>query len=273
MDMNYNNKRQDGQSAYPDLDNVVNYVNLLGTVKARTREEESSGIRYYPFQNGGGAIHFTLVVVETRSNRQGGTTASTMYITINAYANVNYGMRPEYIQSIRPGMKIRVEGKLKMTTRRNQQGGTPQWSPEVDADKIRIIEMQAVPQTNSPQFGPGGYIQYPQPQQPQQYQPQYTQQYQPQYGQQPAVQQGGYPAPQGYQQGYQQQPQYGPAPSKGQGAQGGYPAPAPAYQPQRQQPQQPARQERSQVTPPPYYQAPQTQGQGAQDDMPADIEV
>lgn len=263
----------------------INSVELLGTVQPRGRDQE---IKFFQFNNGGGAIHISVLVTEDRgADEQGQPKQVNTYIPVSVYANKL--ISAEQLKSIRPGTKVRVVGRLASKTYDNKRTGQKSTSIEVDAFVFEVLEQpqqaasygyaQAPQYPGAPQ---GGFMPQQAPQYPGAPQGGYMSQQAPQYPgaqQYPGAPQGGYmpqqapqyPGAQQYpgapQGGFMPQPQYAPqqAPAQPQ-----MQAQAPAQQaqapaqaaPQFRQPiysPQPAQQ-----TPPPYYQPP------VDDDLPPD---
>lgn len=241
---NYNNQgpSQRGGGKAPK-EPKINNGDWTGIV--RTRGNSQGEIRFIPWPNGGGVIHFTLEVEEGYTDsRTGEYKLSKDFIPMSASTNKN--LNQAVLTSVQPGMRIHVKGKVKNEsyTDRNNERRT-----------LLVVQAYAIDfLDNQQQYGPqAGYGQGA-----------------PAYGGQP--QQGAYPQ---YGQQFLQQPgayqQYAPQAAPGyapQGApQGGY-APFPQYQPAPaygQQGPQPYQQQPAQQMPP-YQQAPQ---QGMQGGAPA----
>lgn len=228
--------------AQPQNGTAINRVEIEGYVKPRSANPQDP-IRFFSFPNGGGAIHVTVEVHEPAGTDQSGQQRfSTQYIPVNIVSSRR--INQQLIQSIVPGTKVHIVGKLRYKSYTSKKTGQNTGALEVNADECSIL---AAPQ----QPMQGGY-------------------------QQPM--QGGYQQPMGGYQQPMQQPAYG-----GQPQQGGYQQPMPGAYPQPAyggQPQQPV-QPRTQYVPgqngtpqpaqgspvPPYYQPPQGP-QADNDDMP-----
>ena len=208
---------------------VINRWEGEGVVRPRSGNDGDE-IRFFPFKNGGGAIHISIECTETTGADQNGQPRTiTTYVPVNVMAN---RLIPEQqLKAVRPGMRVRAKGRLQQESYTSKKDGTRRTTMVVNAFVFEILDMQpqAVQQPGyaaQPGYAPQG--QYP-PQQPA-YPPQ----------------QPGYPV---------QQPGYAP--------QGQYPPQQPAYQ-QPGYAQAAAAQHQAQRTPtqeqvPPYYQAPTQQ--------------
>lgn len=196
----------------------------VGIVKPRSTNDQEE-IKFYPFQNGGGAIHIIIACSETYE-KDGQSRVSTTYIPVNITTNSR--ITEPQLRAIRSGVKVRVVGKLKPETY-NKRSGERVTTLVVDAFVLEILE--GIAPNPQPYYGES-----PVPQG------------------QPAPAYGGYPAQQGWpaqgmppQGAPSPQPYYNPyAPQQGWPAQGapvqqpyygGYapqqpypqPAPAPAH--------------------------------------------
>lgn len=240
---------------------VINRCELVGIVKSRTGND-ADAIRFIPWQDGRGIIHFTLHVVE-EYEKDGQMKSRSDFIPVNA--SVNSARSAEFLRSIQPGMKVRVVGAVHMESY-NTRNGDKRSVLAVDAtialDVLEIPQQQFAPGQQGGYYGApqGGYYGQPAPVQPaQQFPPQgyapqggyYGQQYPqavPQPQQQPAQQ---YSRPQGYasQGGYGQQAPQPQAPAPRQYAQGGQGSGQPRQYGRQQAP----------APVPPYYQPPQQQ--------------
>lgn len=208
---------------------IINKWEGEGFVKSRTANDNDE-IQFFPFRNGGGAIHISVACSEMNgADENGQPRVTTSYIPVNVMTNRL--ITEQQLKGVRQGMKVHVVGKLQPESYTSKKTGNRVTSMVVNAYVFEILEM---PQQI---MGPG----YAQPD------------YAPQPGfmpQQGYIQPGQYPAPQG---GYQQPPMGGaPAP--------GFPS-QPAYAQQQrpyQQPAQPAYQRQAPASMPAY------QPQGAQ---------
>lgn len=203
-----------------------------GIVKPRSGNDGDE-IRFFAFQKGGGAIHITVACSEPvqGADENGQPRMKTSYIPVNVMTN--RAISQQQLMAIKPGMRVRVVGKLEPESYTSKKTGQKVTALVVNAFVFEVLAMPQ--QAMTPQYGA----------MPQAQQPAYGAQ--PPYGMmQPQQQyplQGGYPGPQ---YGAPVQPQYPP--------QQGYPGPQyqPQYQPQ--QPQAPAGAARQT---PPYYVPPQ----------------
>lgn len=204
--------------------------------------KDGDEIKFFPFPNGGGAIHFNLKVEENNGvDERGLPRIKTTYVPVNV--RTNKLISEALLRQVTPGMVVKIVGALSFESFKDKTG-QQRSSLSVDAYVFQIEQAPA----QTPAYMPGtapyqavppqGYQQpaYPYPQQPAY-----------QYPQAP-----GYPAqmpPQMPPQGYNPAPAYQqPAPAQKPAAQRVATPPAPqGYQPQ---------------TPPPYYQpGPQTMPQ------------
>lgn len=253
-----NNYQQQGARRAPK-EPVINRWEGEGIVRPRSGNDGDE-IKFFPFKNGGGAIHISVECVETSGADQNGQPRTiTTYVPVNVMAN---RLIPEQqLKAVRAGMRVHLKGRLQQESYTSKKDGTRKSAMVVNAFVFEIIDMQ--PQTiQQPQYQQGYAPQYP-PQQPG-YAPQQGYAPQPPYGQPAYPQQQGYqqaPPPQyppqqqppyGQQQGYQQPPLYNPPPAQ----QPGY-AQAAAAQGQAHAQQAP-----------PYYQPPQQAPLEPEDDLP-----
>ncbi len=187
-----------------------------GIVKTRFASEGEQ-IRFYPFRNGGGAIHITVVVTEQYTDLGGAQRSRTTYVPVNVTTNAN--ITQQQLQSVQPGMRVRVIGRLGIETYTSRRTNEKESTMVVNAFGFEILDMgQRI-------AAQGGYGQYAGGAQPQM-------QAQPQYG-------GGIPQPapqQGYQPTQQPAPAY-PAQQGGYNPQGGYGAQQQGGYQHQQQPQ------------------------------------
>lgn len=211
----------------------INEWSGIGIVRPRSGNDNDE-IRFFPFQKGGGVIHITVACTEPAqgADENGQPRMKISYIPVNVMTNKN--ILPENLQSIRPGMKVRVVGKLEPESYTSKKTGQKVTSLVVNAFVFEVLSQPQ--QMAAPQYG----------------QPYYPQ----------GAPQGGYPPapygpgmPQPYAQPQGGYPQYGYAP------QGGYPAPRyqGGYQPQGTSPAQPPQQgaPAAGAQPPAYYVPPQ----------------
>ena len=208
----------------------INVWEGKGTVQPKSMKDGDE-IKFFPFPNGGGAIHFNLKVEENNGvDERGMPRIKTTYVPVNVRTNK---VIPEYVlRQVVPGMKVKIVGALSFQSYKDTAGQSRS-SLSVDAF---VFQIEAAP-AQAPAYMPGsapyaapGYQQapplypnqqpqtaYPYPSAPG-YPPQMPPQMPPQgYGQAPAYQQampGQKPAPQGIasqpaapaMQGYGQQP-------------------------------------------------------------------
>lgn len=250
---------------------IINQWTGEGIVRPRSNNDGDE-IKFFPFQRGGGAIHFSLACTEEMpgADPNGQPKTQTAYIPVNVMTNKN--ITEDQLKSVVPGMRVRVVGRLAPESYTSKRTNAKVTTMSVSAF---VFEILAMPAANN--YGPqGGYAsQSPYPQQGIQYSGQYPPQ-------------GGYPGPQGsYQQygpqgGYQQ---YGPQggmpypPAPGYPQPGGYPAAQPQQQPYGRSPYAPQTGAPAPAGIPPYYIHPGQGGPGPQgsdapppnlDDFPPD---
>lgn len=262
----YNNPQQGGgpQGGRAPKKSVTNEWKGEGIVKPRSGNDQDP-IKFFPFPSGGGAIHITVEVQELSGTdpQTGQPRYTTTFVPVNI--TTNRVITQQLLQTICPGMRVRIVGSLRYKSFTSKKTGQQSGSIEVNAFVCEILSApQQQPAYPSQQPAYGGYPQ---------------QGAAPVYG---APQQGGYPA-QGGAPAYGGQPAYPPQPGyPQQPPQGGYAAPAypqqpvqPAYgAPVQPAPQYTPKQGQQGARPaqpaPPYYQPP-TQPAGADnDDMPPD---
>lgn len=232
---------------------TINRWEGQGIVRTRSGNDGDE-IKFFPFQKGGGAIHITVACTEVSrtADENGQPKTVTSYVPVNVMTNKN--ISDQQLMSVRPGMKVRVVGKLQPESYTSKKTGSKVTTMVVNAFVFEILEM---PQPGfqpgyqpQPGYAPqGGYAPYPYGGQPQPgYMPPqggYPQQgYQPQAAPQYYPQGGGYPPP----------PNYGPG-MQGAAPAGGQPLP-PYYQPPGYMP--------------PQGGAPAPQGPAPGEDLPPD---
>lgn len=221
----------------------VNYVELVGYLTARSSNENDQ-IMFYPFKNGGGAVHCSLKVLQPtgQADEYGNPKMRTTYVPVDIA--VNKMIPASTLQGLIPGMKVKVVGELKLQTYQKKNTNEKVSSLAVSAYVFEIL--QAPMTTMSPGYPPQpayppqapGYA--PQPQSPA-YPPQpQTQPAPPAMGGMPGYppQAQGYapqPQPQPQAPGYSHQPQTQPAPPA-MGRMPGYSPQAQGYPPQPQAP-------------------------------------
>lgn len=254
--MAYNNG---GKAPKKPIINQFTGEGIVKTISANDGDE----IKFVPFQNGGGAIKFTLACTEEvpgMNDENGQPKSQTDYIPVKVITNKN--ITAEQLKSVVPGMRVRVVGKNKVESYVSKKNNTRVSTMIVYAYVFEILQMPAQNYGQPQGYQQGGYQQpqggYPAPGSYPQYPPQ-----------------GGYPGPQGAYPGQPGMP-YPPAP--GYPAPGGYPQyPQPGAQPYYQRPAGPAgpaapaygrpagqgAQQPAQQAPAPQTQAPQGQA-GAQ---------
>lgn len=261
---------------------VINKCEYTGIVKPLSKNENDP-IRFYPFQNGGGVVHFIIRVTEPvidsngqpKYDEQGN--AKVVVTSIRVDVRTNSKITPEVLGSIVPGMKVHVVGHTRHSFYKDPKSGKDMRNEVCEAYVFDVLALPmetpygAMPQYAQPQSVPQGY-QQPYPQQQPYYPPQ------PGYAPQPQFAQPQYP-PQGYQQPYPRQQVQNPQYAQPQAQ--NYQQPAaqpqaqqqPAYQRQPQQVQSQRMQQQAPMPPtPPYYQP----GTGAaqanpNEDMPEEI--
>lgn len=221
---NYSQPPQNGQGQKKQ---IINQWQGIGVVKPRGNSQQ---ITFYPFQNGGGAIHFNICCTEyTGFNDEYGN-PKFRQDTIPVTVRTNKTISVQMLQSIAPEMKVRVVGSWRNKTVNSKKTGQPMTINEVEAFVVEILEAPTMMQQyQQPQ------PQYQQPHQQRQYQePQYQQPHQQPQFQQPQFQQPQYQEPQYQEPQPQYQPQYQPqALPQPQGGQR-----APQYAKQTRQPSQ-----------------------------------
>ena len=230
---------------------IINKWEGEGIVKPRTGNDNDP-IQFFPFQNGGGAIHITIECTEMSgtADQNGQPRVTTSYVPVNVMTNRL--ITQQQLMGIRSGMKVHVVGKLQHESYTSKK--TNQKVTRLVVNACYAFEILEMPQ----QAAPAGYEQHAG--------------YGPQGGYAP---QGGYP-----QGGYGPQPGYAGVPQGGY-PQGGY-GPQPGYAGQHQQggtayPTAPANGQQGAAPGgvPPYYIPPQPGyaqagpvPQGVVDDLP-----
>ena len=270
---NYNQGGAGGAGAPKQKKEVINKGEWVGFVRTRSGKP-GDPIKFIPWANGG-VIHITLEVQENiGADENGQAKIQKGFFPVNLSTKYK-PITVQQLQSIQPGMKVRIVGKLINESYTSKKDGERRTSIAIEAFLVEVLEMPQ--QTYGTQWGAwpqqGGFG--PQQGYPQQgfQHPQGYQQPQGGYPQQGAwPQQGGFGPQQGYpQQGFQQPqgyqqpqggyPQQGPWPQQGGYApQQGYQQPQGGAQPQGQ-PQGGTRQ--------PYYQRPGASPQGPANPGPA----
>lgn len=197
-----------------------------GIIRPKSTNEQDP-IKYWPSKTGnGGAIYATLKCTELtgQTDQNGQPKTTTAFVPITIWTNKN--ITPQMLQSLVPGMKVRVVGKLKNESYENKTTHQRVSSMVVNVFVLEILEMpmQAPAYGSAGQYGmqmppmqgyqqqqpqapmsgqQGGYIQQqPQGQVPPYYQPQQNP-YPPMPAQAVMPQQGEY-----HQTNYRQAPQY-----------------------------------------------------------------
>lgn len=239
---------------------IINQVKLTGIVRPRSLND-SDEIRFFTFQNGGGAIHIMVACTEPMPGGDANGQPRMKTVNVPVTVKTNKTIQPAQLQTVRAGMKVRIVGHLEPESYTSKKTGQKVTTLVVNAF---IFEVLAMPQQMAvPQYAQG------MPQQGVQ-QPYYAPQ-----GGYPGLQQGAYPpAP-------QQQPYYPGMPAQGApyGApQGGYQAPYGGYPMQNGYPGPQQGQQQGQQAPaagtPPYYMPPQGGAQASPaDDGIGDIPV
>lgn len=122
-------------------------------------------IKFYPFPNGGGVIHFNLACTEFTgmSDENGNPKTKTSYIPVSVFANKN--ITAQQLQAVTIGMKVRVVGKLANQSYEDKKTGQKRSSMAVEAYVFEILESPMQMQYGQPAYGQ-------QPMAPQQYYPQ-----------------------------------------------------------------------------------------------------
>ena len=93
----------------------VNYVELVGYLTARSSNENDQ-IVFYPFKNGGGAVHCSLKVLQPtgQADEYGNPKMRTTYVPVDIA--VNKMIPASTLQGLIPGMKVKVVGELRLQT-------------------------------------------------------------------------------------------------------------------------------------------------------------
>lgn len=216
---------------------------IRGVVMPRSLNMQDP-IRFFPFPNGGGAIHIMVQVQKVTGTdpQTGQPRIRRKYIPVNIVTNKK--ITQQQLQSITPGMRVRIVGEMEYKSFTSKKTGEKNGGTEVNAFVCEIL-------------GPAQPVMHPYPGQ---------QAPMPAYGQAAPVQPGPQYVP-GQQHPYMG-PQYGPAPA--QAPVQAQPAYGQGYAPYGQQmPQQQQAPVQAQPHPaaPPYYQPPQ-QAPGAPEDLP-----
>lgn len=243
----YNQNNPTGQeargfqpSAGKQKEEPVNKVQLIGTILPKS-SNENDPITFYPFRNGGGAVHCNLKVSEyTGADENGNPKYINTYIPIDI--TVNKIIPAATLQGLVSGMKVKVVGTLRIQS--YEKKGTQQ---KVSTLCVKVYSLNILEAPMAAYAPPQNYAGMPYPPQQPYYPPQQPY-YQPQGGYPPQPPMGGAPgynnqpqaAPQApvYQQHPGTAPQHGQAPAytsqQGQQPQGGYPqAPQGTYPPQQ----------------------------------------
>lgn len=246
---------------------VTNKWEGEGIVRSRTGNDQDE-IKFYPFKNGGGAIHIAVAVSKesTEPDDQGRPKIVTTYVPVSVMTNRN--INDAQLRAVRPGMKVHVVGELQAESYVSKQTNQRVTRLAVNAFVFEVLEMpqQAYQGAYQPQPQYGAQPQYPAQPQYGGGQPMYPGQ--PQYGSQPMYpgqpQYQGQP-PYGAQPQYQGQPPYTGQPGMQPPQGGGVP---PYYQPPQGATGQPQYQGQPQYGTQPTGMAPQGAGPETTDDLP-----
>lgn len=227
----------------------INKVELIGYITPRSSNENDK-IDFYPFKNGGGAVHCSLKVLQPtgQADENGNPRIRTTYVPIDV--TVNKLIPATVLQGLVSGMKVKVVGELRLQS--YEKKGTNQ---KVSTLAVSVYVLEVL---ETPMQAIGGYA------------GQYMGN--PPTGM-PAQTPGYAPAAPGYQPTpyYQQVPQGQPYPQSVP-AMGGMPGMPPGYAPSPQGPQGPQGPQAPQQMPQqaqPQYNQPQQgfyPGQGPIDD-------
>ena len=143
---NYNSSGGQGQQR-PLRKPKINVWEGEGIVRSRSANADEP-IRFFPFKNGGGAIHISLLVTESfGAGADGAPRTRTTYIPVNVTTNngSQNQITPQQLQSVRPGMKVRVVGRLGTETYDSKRTGQKVTSLVVDAFVFEILDIGQVP--------------------------------------------------------------------------------------------------------------------------------
>ena len=201
------NNPQPQQNGQGQRKQIINQWQGIGVVKPRGNTQQ---ITFYPFENGGGAIHFNLCCTEYAGFTDEYGNPKYRQDTIPVTVRTNKTISVQLLQSIYPEMKVRVVGSWRNKTVTSKKTGQPITINEVEAFVVEVLEAPTMmpqyqppqPQYAEPPYSPrpqGAQIapqymkQQPVQSQYQQPQQQYSPQYQPQN---PVPPQGGQRAPQ-----------------------------------------------------------------------------
>ena len=234
---NYNQGGAGGAGAPKQKKEVINKGEWVGFVRTRSGKP-GDPIKFIPWANGG-VIHITLEVQENiGADENGQAKIQKGFFPVNLSTKYK-PITVQQLQSIQPGMKVRIVGKLINESYTSKKDGERRTSIAIEAFLVEVLEMPQ--QTYGSQWGA-----WPQ---------------QGGFGPQQGYPQQGFQHPQGYQQPQGGYPQQGPWPQQGGYApQQGYQQPQSGAQPQGQ-PQGGTRQS--------YYQRPGASPQGPANPGPA----
>ena len=178
----YNQNNPTGQeargfqpSAGKQKEEPVNKVQLIGTILPKS-SNPNDPITFYPFRNGGGAVHCNLKVSEyTGADENGNPKYINTYIPIDI--TVNKIIPAATLQGLVSGMKVNVVGTLRIQS--YERKSTQQ---KVSTLCVKVYSLNILEAPMAAYVPPQNYAGMPHPQQP--YYPQQQPYYQPQ---------GGYP--------------------------------------------------------------------------------
>ena len=196
----YNNYQQEQQTP-KQKKQKVNEVTLVGVIRPRS-SNENEPFKFYPFKDGGGAIHVNLKVTENMDSPQG-PKARTVSIPVDIYTNK--AISQQALTSLIPGTTVKIVGSLSNNSYESKKTGQRQTILVVRAFILEVLQMPQQEFAQAPGYGYPAYGQQPAYQQQPQYPPQ------PQYQQNPAQRAPGAYAPQSPAYA-QQNPSYPPMP-------------------------------------------------------------
>lgn len=202
---------------------IINKVELIGIIVPRSANENEQ-ITFYPFSNGGGAVHCNMKVIQYtgRADENGQPKYRTTYVPLDI--NVNKLISATTLQALVSGMKVRVVGELRTQSYEKKTTRERVTSLVVSVYILEVLEAPMAAPVY--QTAPQGYQQAPQPQMPgyppqampaaspQPAYPPHSQTYPaaaPQYSRQPATPNAGR-MPQAQPQAQPQMPGYMPQP-------------------------------------------------------------
>ena len=117
-----------------------------GIVRPKSNNDGDE-IRFFPFKNGGGAIHFTLACSEPAqgADENGLPRMKTTYIPVNVMTNKL--VDEQRLRTIKAGMRVKVVGKLEAESYTSKKDGQRKSALVVNAF---VFEVLAMPQQITP---------------------------------------------------------------------------------------------------------------------------